>query len=393
MRLASGISGVPIRLDLAAIPNVASTVSEPVGINMENTTVGEMLRKSVAQFELEIKTDSSGFLLTVSEAGRSAETEMSFGASDLIAQTAETPSIPLPENASIFNGPLTMTDLLRMLTDLSRAETGKIRVEGEKFLVRGTKTALLSVEILLERMRHLRHLEPTTDLTPGELIPETLADERLSETMSLHFLEPVPLRDALAVVEEARKIIILFDAPAARAVGVSEETPVRVSVTNQPVAQALTELLEGLHLTFLALSEKVLLVTSQEEAARRVTVEVVLYAIPGGDSPFENAAEALEWIRTSVEPESWAADNAPVTDNAPPGRIWADPVSGALLIRQTSRGQSLIRRRLAAKFEEKAEEKAAEKASVPDPAQNGQTSETPKTEAAQEEGGAVDGSE
>ena len=346
IRIATGLSGVPISLDLEAIPNLAATVTKQVGLNMEKTTVGEMLEKAASLFELVTEKEKDRILLTIPETAKNVEADSSFDAADLLSSTAETEE---EDPSPILNEAISSGRLLRFLRDLSGIrEEENIRAEGGKIVVHGTKAEILSVEMLLERLRHLRHLTPKTELTRDELIPETLAAERLTETMPLHFLEPVPLRDALAVIEESQKIMILFDSSAARAVGVSDETPVRISAENQPIARTLSELLEGLQLTYLPLSENVLLVTSKEEAARHLTVEIALFAIPEGDSPFKDAADAIAQIRSSVDPESWADSGSPDQDH--PGRIWADSVSGALIIRQTSLNQSLLRRLLSIRF-------------------------------------------
>ena len=194
-----------------------------------------------------------------------------------------------------------------------------------------------------------------------DLIPETLGWENLSRLCSLHFFQPVTLREALAVLETSQRIHFLYDRSAMKKAGAGLDSQVRFAADDLPLDLILSDLLASLDLTEVILTENLLLVTSREEAAHKMTNEVHLWGDPERSISEEEFYHLVHQIRTEIDPSSWrktggadSADSAGSNDgenadrlrgdDGGDGIIWFDSVSKSLLIRQSQPNQQAIRR-------------------------------------------------
>lgn len=370
----TGLTGVPILPDFAAIDHFPALNARRIALSLESTTAGAILDEAARQFDLTVRTEPDQILLVP----KSAEpVETVFELSDLISQTAGARAANLPEAFAIraLSPELTAERIAEIAADLfelknlsaetsapaatavesnmaetntapastdeenlsesprpqeSAAPTGTVRVEGTTLVVCASAKMLYDVQRFLEQLRSLRRLELQTALAPEELIPETLGFEQLSEPMTLGFLTPVTLREALAVFGSATKRRVLLDEAALRLAGLSPETRTGFRADSLPAARVLTELLAGYGLTWTTPAVDLILVTTKEAAGRISTVEIYLYAsmenLSADEAQSTNSA-AVRAIRTAG------------------GVFWADPVSGCLFVRAPIPTQRLLRQR------------------------------------------------
>lgn len=360
----TGLTGVPILPDFGAIDHFPAFSARRIGLSLESTTAGDILGEAARQFDLAVRTEPDQILL-VPTAAEPVETV--FELSDLISRTADTAAVSVPEAfaARALSSALTPGQIAEVTADLFElknlsAETnrpeenvpeentaeenqpvppqgsaaggssGTVSVEGTTLVVCASGKTVYDVQRFLEQLRSLRRLELQSPLTPEELIPETLGFEQLSEPMTLGFLEPVTLREALAVFGSATGRRFLLDEAALRAAGLSPETRTGFRTDSLPAERVLTELLAGYGLTWTAPAVDLIFVTTKEAAGRISTVEIYLYAPPEGDNTDtaqgRNAA-VVRAIRTAG------------------GVFWADPVSGCLFVRAPILTQRLLRQR------------------------------------------------
>lgn len=337
----TGLTGVPISLDFASFESFPALFARRVSLSLESTNAEAILAETAKQLDLTVTREPDSVRLASAD---STETTESFDLTDLIEGTRSTSAGDIPEAFAerALPSALTAETIARLLADLyglaeeggappQDALSGSIRVEAGVLTVTGSKKTIFDVRRLLEQLRCLRRLPQKTDLGPETLIPETLGCERLSEPMTLGFLKPVTLREALAVFSAATGTAILLDEAALREAGVSPETRTGFHADTLPAERILTELLAGYGLTWTTPAAELVFITTKEAAGRTATVEIHLYAPPGqtpsADAPVRYAG-AVRAIRTVG------------------GSFWADPVSGCLIVRAPITTQRLLRKRL-----------------------------------------------
>ena len=341
------LTGVPISLDLKSIDSPAQTLSRTVAFSMENVTAGEILRRMAEMFSLEVQLSPERILLTPSEDEKNSLQKQSFDVSDLIAEAdhrAEPPTdstilLPKQLNADV------LTRLLTALLGLAPDEAASaVRFEGTTLTVEAPKRTISETIRILERLRQIRRLPSQTDLPPSELIPEALGWERLEQPMSLRFLDPVTLREALTVFGAMTKTRIFVDTAALRTVGASLDGRLSFAAAEQRAEQTLTELLASSGLTWMIAAEDLAVVTSKEEARQFLTVGVLLYADPEAEPNGQDAQNCLDEMSERFLMKNRADDETAESEDL--GAIFADPTSGCLLTRLTQPAERSLRHRL-----------------------------------------------
>jgi hypothetical protein len=172
---------------------------------------------------------------------------------------------------------------------------------------------------------------------------ESVLDQPLSEP--LDFVQQ-PLRDVVMILSETYDIPIQFDNAALDAIAASPDVEVSVQINNVGLRSALDLMLKNAgaeELTYI-IDNEVLLVTTQEEAERRL--ETIVYRVDDlvDDGSLASAYTAdadtlIDIIVASVDHESW------MENGTGEGEINAFP-PGMIVIAQTSRVHKLVERLL-----------------------------------------------
>ncbi|WP_428307807.1 hypothetical protein [Lacipirellula sp.] len=163
---------------------------------------------------------------------------------------------------------------------------------------------------------------------PKAYATANLAAERIESALNQQLKASIseveaPLNQILQVLSEDYEIPILFDAAALDAVAASPETEVTIEIANVSLRSALDLIIKsaGEDLTYI-IDKEVLLITTQEEAEKRL--EVVVYRVDDLLDGDEATCERLiEVIVASVEHESWMENGTGEGEalSFPPGMI------------------------------------------------------------------------
>ncbi len=209
------------------------------------------------------------------------------------------------------------------------------------------------ITILLEQLRALRLLEAKSALPTEELIPEALAWDAASATTSFNLLEPTPIQNALEILEKSSKFPfeILWDDAALNESGVGRDALASVRVDGGTFDGALTEALEPLGLTYLALDKTLLLITTKERAKNYKTIETHFGLPPNASQKSSDEYKKLiSELKLAVAPESWGvSDGVDALDADESNAVWIDEPSGVLIARQSQPNQRAVRRWLEAR--------------------------------------------
>jgi len=356
------ISDIPISFDLTVLPVLRQSTETPVDLKMENTTVGGVLEKIAELLHWTILKQEQKILLSISAENATEYRESVFDLSDLVAipktengettdqtkvtdnQTAKAKNDSVktvPGTLEILSEEITVDQIAEMIPKFISPDSwqpdgqGSIRIQENNLVVSQTRNNLWQTAIFLDQIRGLRHLDGQSKIPTEQLIPEVLGWEKLSQPMTLNFLEPIPLQEALMLIGNSQKLQILIDDAALADAGVGRETLATVHVNNGTVDRVLMELLSPFNITYFILDENSILVTSREEAEKYQTVEIHLFANPENGYDVQKIPELIEQMKGSITDSHW--------DNLSQGYLLVDPVSCCLLIRQTQPVQRSLR--------------------------------------------------
>ena len=177
---------------------------------------------------------------------------------------------------------------------------------------------------------------------PKSYAAANAAAERIELALGQKLKAPIaeveaPLNQILQVIAEDYEIPVIFDTAALDAVAASPETEVSISIGNVSLRSALDLILKnaGEDLTYI-IDNEVLLVTTQEEAEKRLEVRVYVVddlvterssLVWSDDIDFDSLIDA---IVSTVEVESWMENGTGEGDIQP-------LAPGMLVVAQTSR--------------------------------------------------------
>ena len=153
------------------------------------------------------------------------------------------------------------------------------------------------------------------------------ASDLLPKPISANFSVPTPLAEAVKWLRQATGAVILVDHAALAAEGMSDDSECTALAVNQPLSKLLDDLTASADLTWRAIDEHTLEITSPSAALERMDVEFY----PARDLVKGAAAEKLvSQIKAKVEPQLWIeASDKPAQQCA----IALDKPSGTLIVR------------------------------------------------------------
>lgn len=389
----SGIMNVPISVDLSCFELIRQSVVTPVDYRVQDKNVGEILNDIADLLKLTVQNEESQFVLTAPELEKTTILETTFDVKDIVSilsqdQTSNTEkeisTNPESENvdseasestrstaendnrssidaASLvhqLSAAISIEELQKMIELLidpksweSNGGTATIQIDKDStsLIIRQTEQNRRAIEKLLEQIRGIRQLPEQTDISRENLIPELLGWEKLSEKISLNYVEPVPLADILAVIAKSQNIKILIDQFELSKMGVRIDQLAVIHIDQGTIDQILNELLRPLHLSYIILAENLILISSAEKAENYNTIEIHLFSKP--DQPEKKPLDINELCKliaswdTSVTRSQTleTTNNLFINESSPKGSIWIDETSGCLIVRQSQPVQRLLR--------------------------------------------------
>ncbi|MEX2185157.1 MAG: hypothetical protein WD875_00115 [Pirellulales bacterium] len=318
LRVLSTMSTIPITLDVDALIDAGIRPETPLSIRAEKTTVGEALNLALAKLKLRYLVVDQQVIVTTAESGDSgppARREIG----DLVGTEAG-------------EAERLRTAIERLIEPMSwrtQRTTTSLRVGGTALVVVQSPRVMRKIDALLAALRAARRDPIGVAVSPPPELQtrRVAAREALSKKITLNYTAATPLEKILTRLEESSKLTILVDWQALAGEDVGPVTLARMSATDVTVERAFEALVEPLFLSFRAIDETTIEITTQDGLAGKPE----LAAYPLADLAADAAAYAAitDKVRSHFGPAA-AVEAATTIDG---GVAWyVDEPSKTLLL-------------------------------------------------------------
>jgi hypothetical protein len=160
--------------------------------------------------------------------------------------------------------------------------------------------------------------------------------QTLDSRISVNFKD-TPLRDVLEYLQDYLGQPIVVDLSALKAAEISDDSPITVKVRGLSVRTLLQKVLADVGLTY-TIHDDAIEVTTPQKARDMAVVRVYYVGDLLGDIPEFRpffAAQLIDLIQTTVDPQSWRR-------NGGPGTILYHPATNSIVVKQGVENQSVI---------------------------------------------------
>lgn len=334
LELISAMSTVPITLDADAILDLGQTAASPVQLHLTDASVADVLQTALEPLRLGYQLRDGQ--LIVGYPPQEKLRQVRYNVADLVGDD----SAALGELGAVVR---------RMIAPASWQQVGgkATMVTGKAvLLVEQTEPAHAQILNFCEKLRVARGLPLKSRYDPSRFVLNTREDkaqELLAKPISANFAAPTPLADAIKWLRQATGAVIVIDHESLAREGASAQSECEALAVNKPLAKLLDDLMVSADLTWRAMDERTIEITSHPAALARMDVE--FYPVRNLATDAAAGEKLIAQIKAKVEPQLWgdAADKL-----ADLGAIHLDSPSGALIVRAPQRVQSQVEAELAA---------------------------------------------
>jgi len=318
--LLEAISGLRITYDLDEMEAAGASLDTPVRLKQTDASVGEILRAMLDPLGLTYMVEGNNVLISRADAAQQEIRSVRYDVSDLATGAESEPE-----------------DIARLLERFVLPESwqhnggrGKIEIRDEVLLVHQTDLGHRRVVEVLEKLRLARGLPLRIDPGRKDLSLQTRRQQMrsvLERAITANFPSPTPLPEILAYLEQVGQLTILVDWASVQTEGWEPNRTATLRVHQQPLAEALKNLLEPLGLSYRIAGPELVQITTLKALAMRLEVEFY----PAGEAitALGSPKALLDAIKNQVGRDTWE-------DNGGSGCIWFDPASKYLMILQSA---------------------------------------------------------
>jgi len=334
VQVLSGMSTVPMVFDPDALQDLEITISDPVTVQLSDTTVGKALEAIVTRRGLAYVVVSGQVLITSPPGYREKFVSKKYTVSDLADTAAAT-----AELAALVQ------KLVAPESWRAHGGRGTIQPDGYALAVVQTEVVHRRVLTFCEKLRTARGKPLRSRFDPERFTLTTRQDqanELLSGPITVNFSEPTALPQILAYLEDVTQADIFVDRVGLSAAGQAAEVKTTWKAEKQPLAAALSELLQPLGLAYRIIDRDTLQVSTRKAVEARLELE--FYALNEALAKGQKAAALMERIRSNVAPATWS-------DAGGPAVLHFDKPSGCLIVLQSQPAQAAVQMLLAEKPE------------------------------------------
>jgi hypothetical protein len=334
--LVSQLTTLPITLDADAMLDIGVHADAKLTVAKSDATVGEIIETALAPHMLTMLDVQNQVLVTTFERGQQ---ELR----------------PLTHDVSDF-GREEQADLAALVCEFVDSSSwtvsggqGSIRVEEGSLAIKQTPSTARRVLLLLDKVRLARGKSPRDPRSAESLDLRTRyaqAKQRLAKPVTANFRDPAPLAAILNHLQQPSGARILLDGLGLASAGRWSDSEASVVASEQPLDEALKDLLRPLGLAYRIIDERTLLVTSRREAESRLDLE--LYPVGDLLTGEQTSARLIERLRKELPGRTW-------NDVGGAGALHFDVPSSHLLVLQNQAAQRRIELLLATWREEAAQ--------------------------------------
>lgn len=318
----AGVADLAVTFDVDALNGAGVTAEQPVSLQMEMATVGEVLDTLLAGLDLGYVIEGGQILITSRARQEGAVRTVTYPIADLKAAGMSQDELSKLVQAAVHPGSWDEPEV-------------KLDVSGGELAVTQHYSAQRLIGELLDKLRLARRIRPAGEQT---LTPRLLqAEDKLLTPLTANFRE-APLERILQYLKSKTDTNILIDSLALATVGITPETKADVrTAEKRPLGELLDDLLRPLGLTWLVVDKNTIQVTTQKFAAQRMQLE--LYPIGDLIRPERTAEQMVALLRGQVQGDSWH-------DQGGPGTLYYDAPSKHVIVVHHQAAHELIQRLL-----------------------------------------------
>jgi hypothetical protein len=129
------------------------------------------------------------------------------------------------------------------------------------------------------------------------------AEKLLTRPVTANFATPQSLQAVIGWLRQATGATILIDHAALARSGMSQESHAAVVANSKPLEQLLDDLLSPIDLTWLAVDDRTIEITTPQAAARRMEVE--FYGVRELATDADTGRALADKLRREIDPQSW----------------------------------------------------------------------------------------
>ena len=329
-RLISGISHLPVTLDLTALQQRGQTPLTDVSARLTNTNLQGVLDAALEPLELTTTHSPLGGVVIGRRLEDSVLTEQKIDVGDLAGEPSEVArlgdlvrTLIAPDSWSVQGGSGTLQPSLR---SLSIRQSAVVHEEIARFFGQ------------LRQARRLARQSPRR--TAGRLLAGPLFDGQQTPprlgSISLNFSQPTRLLEIIKRLEQETETRLLFDWESLAGDGWYTDSRAALVVDQEPLDVALERLLAPTRIGFRDLSTTLRQVTTREQLT--ADTELVFYRL-GQTITVAQAAEEIRRLSQAIGPNHFRAAGGH-------GAIGFDAPSVCLIVRLAAHLQDLVHHQL-----------------------------------------------
>jgi len=274
----SGLAGVPITIDAAALRMAAVSAIKPISIDMQAASVLDIARAIAKAARLDATAQAGGLLITKPKVD--LVREVRYPVDDLLgiagADTSE------------------VAELIRQFVPAANWGDSVVIDEGS---LRITQPAAVHYDVLLfcERLRKFRGLATRSKYPKGliEVTPRLeLLEPKLTRPTTFAFVNWTPVADVFARWQEASRLVMLVDWQSLADQNLRPMTTVAASVENLSWQQALDACLTPLDLGWVPVDGGTIRITTLDRAEQASWIE--FYLTNDADALSEQISETCD---------------------------------------------------------------------------------------------------
>jgi hypothetical protein len=267
LQVMSDLSTIPITLEPDALLLAKASVTSPVAVKLTSTTVGAALTDGLSRLGLEPVQIDGQLVVRLIE-----PTEMTV--------------LPYPHKDLTGGDGAAAAELADMIQTLVDPPSWKQGEEGpsitveEALKIKQRRANHAQIFLLCEKLRTARKLKHASKFPPAlfQLDSRTKqAVAKLKTPVSLNLQQPASLTKLLSQLEQAGGVRILVDWRDIAAAGWNPAAEATLVVEKEPLAMALTKLLEPMDLAWRVVDVQTIQVITPQTLAARTEIE--LYAV------------------------------------------------------------------------------------------------------------------
>lgn len=311
---ASDLTAAPITIDPWGFYLAGAAADAKVQVRGQQLTAGKLIDDAVRPLGLGLRIEESGAVLTHRLLAANAIRAQNYTISDLTqGDSAQGQALG---------------DLVQQMVapDQWSGQTVRLQATADQLVVTQTMDVHFQLLLFVERLRVARGLAPQSTLgiqlhKTGRLNPSPPAVDRLlAQRVSVKFIRPAPLKEVLAALARQSGAAIIVDWRALGEMHWSHRLESSLIEENAPLEQALRNLLEPRQLTWRAVNDRTLQITSPPAKSRAAVEPVVrFHALPTALAATD--AEEVRSQATSAAALSGESSGSERLDFSPDGRL------------------------------------------------------------------------